>query len=163
MRNKWIGPMMLILLLAGCKAEDTFETISDVQVEPVMAQLRQVEVDLPEEAAAPAVESESGMLYQCDGYEIMLQTLQGGDLNATIREISGYERQDLTVMYTELPDVDKYALVWACAGEAGERLGKAVVLDDGSYHYVLSILADADRTAEYTEVWNAMFESFRLN
>ena len=127
-----------------------------------MAPAREIVVTLPEEAAAPASESDAGVMYQCDGYEIMIQTLEGGDINETIRQISGHERSELTVMYTSLSDTDRYILVWACLGEMGERVGKSVILDDGSYHYTLTVLSDADRCEEYTEVWNRMFDSFTL-
>ena len=163
MRKLWIIPALMTLLLTGCGAEETFETVEDVHVQQVAAPVREIIVTLPEEAAAPAAESEAGAIYQCDGYEIMVQTMEGGDLNDTIRTLSGFERTDLTVMYTGLTDVEKYALVWACTGEEGDRIGKAVILDDGSYHYTLTILADADRCEAYTEVWQKMFESFRLS
>ena len=162
MVKKWIVPVLMILCLTGCRAEETFETVEDVYIRQVLAPAREIVVSLPEAAAAPAAESEAGTIYQCDGYEIILQTREGGDMDETIRHISGYERSELTVMYSSLSDIDRYALVWACMGEEGERVGKSVILDDGSYHYALTVLADADRTEEYAQVWNQMFDSFCL-
>ena len=86
-----------------------------------------------------------------------------GDMDETIRLLSGYERSELTVMYTSFADIDRYALVWACMGETGEQIGKAVILDDGNYHYALTVLADADRTAEYIQTWDQLFASFTLS
>jgi len=163
MKKMWIIPALMTLLLSGCGAEETFETVDDVYVQQAAAPVREIIVTLPEGAAAPAAESDAGAIYQCDGYEIMVQTMEGGDLNETIRTLSGFERTDLTVMYTGLADVEKYALVWACTGETGDRIGKAVILDDGSYHYTLTVLADANRTDAYAEVWQKLFESFRLS
>lgn len=160
--KKWLTFGLCMVLLSGCAAEETFETVADEQVQSVSAPMRQVLVTLPEEAAAPVSESESGTLYQCDGYEIMLQTFPSGDLNATIQSVSGYGRSSVTVMETNLNGWKQYEFVWASAGEQGDCLGKAAILDDGSYHYCLSALAEADRAEEFEEVWDTMFDSFVL-
>ena len=159
--KKWWLLLMICAMLSGCGAEETFETVSDEILE-VAAVQRQILVELPPEAAAPASESDAGTIYICDGYEIMLQTLTGGDLDATLRTVSGYGRKDLTVVESRQGDYKRYDLVWACAGEEGERIGRGAVLDDGSYHYVLCVLSDADRVQEYEEVWSALFSSYSL-
>lgn len=161
--KKWMLCVICVLLLSGCAAEETFETIRDELVQPALAEMRDIILSLPEDAVSPAAESDGAVLYQCDGYEIILQTLDGGDLSATIQTISGYRREDLTVMETDLGDITKYELVWASAGELGDRVGRAAILDDGSYHYAVSVLCDADRTEEYTQVWDIMFGSFTLS
>ena len=159
--KKWWLLLMICAMLWGCGAEETFETVSDEILE-VAAVQRQILVELPPEAAAPASESDAGTIYICDGYEIMLQTLTGGDLDATLRTVSGYGRKDLTVVESRQGDYKRYDLVWACAGEEGERIGRGAVLDDGNYHYVLCVLSDADRVQEYEEVWSALFSSYSL-
>ena len=153
--------LMLTLLLCGCGAEETWETISDQQVE-AMAQPREVQVTLPEEAALPAMEGEGQRLFLGEDYEICLQTLNGGDLDRTIQTLSGYSKEDLTVMETSLDGIDRYEFVWACAGEEGDRLGRGVILSDGGYHYTLTVLRDADTTENSDVVWNDIFTSFRL-
>lgn len=160
--RKIIAFVLLTLLLAGCAAEETFETISDDIVQQVMAQPREIAVSLPGEVSMPAMESDSGRIYLASDYEIYIQTLDSGDLNATIRTVSGYEKDALTVMETSLDGVDRYEFVWASAGENGDRIGRGVVLDDGDYHYVMTVLRDAD-TAENTQiVWNDVFNSFSV-
>jgi len=161
--KKVIGCFLCLMLLTGCAAEETFETVADELVEPAMAELRQIVVALPEGMAAPTAQSDGGTLYQGDGFEIMLHTLPGGDLSATVQTLTGYEKGSLTVMETEQVDFTKYELVWASAGETGDRIGRAAILDDGSYHYVVSVLADADRTEEYAEVWDILFSSAMLS
>lgn len=160
--KKWFVTGLCILLLSGCSAEETFETVADELVQSVSAPVRQMLAVLPEEAAAPASENDAGKLYQCDGYEIILQTLPSGDLNATIQSISGYIRDNVTVMGTRTQDYKRYEFVWASAGETGDRIGKAAILDDGNYHYCLSVLSDVDRAEEYAQVWSEMFDSFTL-
>lgn len=151
------------LLLPGCAAEETLETIADEILQPVSAQVRQIELELPAEAAAPAVESDSGRIYLCQDYEITVQTLQSGDLQSTVAALSGYAMDSLTVMETQKGNADCYRFVWASAGENGDRVGQAMVLDDGSYHYCLSVLGDADTAQENQAVWEEMFASFSLS
>ena len=152
----WIVP----LLLCGCSAEETFETVSDEIVSPVMAQPRQISVRLPEDAVAPVLESESRQIYMSEDYEITIETLSAGDLNATIQTLSGYDRDGLTVMQTQSGDAARYEFVWVSTGEQGDRLGRAVVLDDGQYHYCLSVLRDAEEISQI--VWSDVFNSFVL-
>ena len=79
-----------------------------------------------------------------------------------ITAISGYDPDRLTVMHTLQDGTDRYDFVWASAGETGERLGRAVVLDDGNYHYCMSVLRDAENTKMSQVVWSDVFDSFCL-
>lgn len=161
MKKCWIL-LALALLLCGCAAEETFETVADDIVQPVMAQPRQITVELPDNAVAPVLESDSGQLYLCEDYEIVIETQPSGDLSATIQSISGYNKEDLTIMETQWEDVTRYEFVWASAGEKGDMLGRAVILDDGSYHYCMSVLRDAATTETSQITWRNVFGSFQL-
>ena len=154
--------LMITLLLSGCGAEETVETIADELVIPVMAQPREISVELPGEAAMPAVESDSGRIYVCEDYEIVIQNYSSGDLNATIQELSGYSLDELTVMATTQDGIDRYDFVWASAGEGGDQLGRAVILDDGDYHYTMSVTRPADTTETSQITWSQVFGSFAL-
>ncbi|MBQ7002209.1 MAG: hypothetical protein IJN67_14435 [Oscillospiraceae bacterium] len=151
--------VILPLLLCGCGAEETFETIADEVVAPVMAQPRQISVRLPDNAVAPVLESDSRQIYMSDHYEITVETLSAGDLNATVQTLSGYTKDQLTLVETQSGDIKRYDFVWVSAGEAGERLGRGVILDDGQYHYCMSALRD---DGESQIVWSEVFQSFRL-
>lgn len=152
--------MVMALLLCGCGARETMETISDEPVQAVMAQPREVSVRLPDNAVAPVLEGEAEQVYLSEDYEIVIETLAAGDLDATMRSISGYGRDQLTVMETQWDHVTRYDFVWAAAGERGDRLGRAVVLDDGQYHYCMSVLRDAQAVSQV--VWRDVFASFEL-
>ena len=153
---------LMALLLCGCRAEETFETVSDECIAPVMASPREVSVSLPGEASVPAVESENGRLYLCEDYEVFIQTLDSGDLNATIRTVSGYEAEDLTVMETNLDGISRYEFVWTAAGEDGLQLGRACILDDGAYHYAVTTMAREENSGKLRQTWQDIFDSCRL-
>lgn len=158
----FLSVLMMALLLSGCKAEETMETIADEWAVPVMAQPKEISVSLPGEAAMPAVESDSGRIYVCEDYEIVIQNYPSGDLNATVQELSGYSMKDLTVMATDQDGVDRYDFVWASAGEGGDQLGRAVILDDGEYHYTMAVTRSSDTTETSQITWSQVFQSFTL-
>ena len=160
--RKLVWVLVLALMLSGCGGEETFETVSDVPVEGTLAQPREVWVSLPEQSALPVMDSENGQLYFCEDFEVAIHTLEAGDVSRTVQTLSGFDREDLTVIETCRDGIDKYEFVWSMAGELGQRLGRATVLDDGSYHYCLTATIDAELISEYQEVFNGIFESFQL-
>lgn len=157
--KRWIGICLLVFLLCGCRTEETLETVSDEWVVPVMAQPREISVRLPENATVPVLEQDDRRLYMAQGYEIILETLRAGDLHGTIRTLCGFEKEQLTIMETDQGDVQRYDFVWTTAGEQGNRLGRAVILDDGEYHYCMSVLRDP---GDSLIVWRDVFQSFSL-
>lgn len=160
--KKVIVLVMAAVLLCGCGAEPTLETVHDEWVEPAMAQPRQVVLHLPGEATVFAMESDSGRQYLGDGYEVVVQTLPGGDVSATVQTLTGFLKEELTVIQTESDDVQRYEFVWASEGERGERLGRGMILDDGTYHYCLTVLQDVDTMNDCQIIWSEVFHDFTL-
>ena len=148
------------LLLCGCGNQETLETVADVWDVPAMAAPRQISVELPEGTGAETLESDTGRLYVTDDYSLSLETLEAGDLDATLRQLTGRGKEDLTVMETRQGEAKRYEFVWAAAGETGEMLGRGVILDDGDYHYCMSLLRPAEEVSQI--LWNPVFESFSL-
>lgn len=158
--KKWMF-VLLMILLTGCSAEETFETVADELMIPVMAQPRFICVDLPGETALPVIENDHGRIYVCNDYEIVLQTVESGDLEETVQMVSGLSQNNITMMETGSGDIERYEFVWAAAGEGGDQTGRAAILDDGNYHYCLSVLRYTDE--EKTQInWDQVFESFQL-
>lgn len=161
MRKVWVF-LALALALTGCGVEMTLETVSDEVIQAAAAQPREIRVELPDTTVLPVMESDNGQLYLCRDYDVSIQTLNGGDLARTIRTVTGYDAGDLTVMQTTDGDCTRSEFVWTAAGELGDRVCRAAVEDDGSFHYVLCAMIDEDKAAEYQQIWNGMFESFAV-
>ena len=155
--------VILLLMLTGCGAKETMETVDDSLVEPAAAMQQEIRVELPGEAAVPAMESDTSRYYICNGYEISLETFPSGDVQQTIRSLTGYDPDDLTVVETAADGIDRYDFAWAAQGEQGQRLGRAAILDDGNYLYTLSVLRDAENQEKSQVVWRTVFESFGLS
>ena len=157
--KRWVWILLSALVLCGCQGEETLETVADEWLVPAMAQPQEVQLRLPDDIAAPVLEQEGRRLYMAEGYELMLDTMDAGDLSATIRAVSGYEKDNLTVIETRQDGVDRYDFVWTTAGETGDRLGRGVILDDGNYHYCMSVLRDQ---GDFPVVWRDVFSSFSI-
>ena len=162
MVKKFFLFLMLPLLLVGCGEQPVLEMVNDEQVQSVAAPMHQMLVDLPKEAAAPTMETETGKLYICDSFTVSQQTLSGGDLAKTVKSISGFERDELKIMQTNWENAKRYDFVWTAAGEGETQVCRACILDDGNYHYVLTATADASNGGQLQLVWREMFDSFRL-
>lgn len=162
--KKCLIVIMLALLLTGCAEPKTFETMSDVYYQPEISTASQISLSLPEDAAVSVMKNPlTGSIYLCDGYTVTLHTVSAGDLDATLRDATGFSRENLLVMERNDGENRRYECVWAAAGEGEDQVGRAVVLDDGSYHYVLTVMADAHRAGGLTETWQQIMDSFSVN
>lgn len=154
--------MVMVLLLTGCQSVPTFETLGNVYAPQPAADRQRIELSLPEEAAAQTVVGNQGTIYFCDGYEIVLETFSAGDLNSTVRSLTGFDAETLTVMQTKRDGYTCYECVWTSAGENGFQTGRTKILDDGAWHYSLTVLAPAEASVQLQQQWQQMFESFGL-
>ena len=154
--------VLLFALLVGCAAPSELETVNDQISEPQIP-AAQVRVELPEGAVLAVFENDdAARLYLCQGYEISVQTLPGGDLNETLQTVTGYSRDKLTVIERQWQGMKRMDLAWATAGETGDQVGRIAILDDGTWHYVLSVLGDAASVETMADDWEAIFRSFAV-
>ena len=153
--------LLCMCLLTGC-SEAVYETLGPVEhVSATVPQLCKAVMTLPSDAAVLTA-SGGNTMYICQEYSLAVQTLAGGDLGTTMRAVSGFEKEELTVMEKVCGDHKRYDFVWTAAGENGDLLCRAAVIDDGNYHYCLTAMADAEAAGEWKEEWNRLFGSFCL-
>ena len=150
---------LVLLLLTGCSMQ-TFETVDDLQDVQAVAQPATLLLDLPEDATT--MHNGSSALYFCGDYDIMVEVLPSGNLSSTLQTLTGFEREDLNLLETVRCGVTCYEGAWSAAGEAGDHVGRVMVLDDGNYHYCISVMAMAENAGECTPEWNLLMESAAL-
>lgn len=160
MKRLWIM-ILLLVMLTGCGAKQTLETVEDVYATQRPADRKTVSLDLPDDAVL-AMANGDKKLYFCNGYEIYIETFSSGNLDTTLQILTGYERSALTVMELSAEDTMRYECVWTAAAETGDMVGRTVVLDDGNYHYCLSILSVAEEAGALQETWNDLTLSFQI-
>lgn len=152
----------VVLMLTGCGEPEDFETMSDVYEMPEPVNAQQTSMILDRETVSVGWEDGEDKIYICDDFCVMVQTFSAGDLDATIRSITGYAKEKLMVMERTTEGVTSYECVWASAGEKGDQIGRMLILDDGNHHYALSVMADAEKAGELTETWQLLFDSFAI-
>ena len=91
-----------------------------------------------------------------------MKTVTFFDTREELRELTGFDREDLTVIQTAITDASKYECVWTAAGEGGDMVGRAVILDDGNYHYCMTVMAMQEQAAELRDTWKTLIDSFTL-
>ena len=84
------------------------------------------------------------------------------ELDAVIAWMTGYDMEKLTVMQTLTDEGQRYQCVWTCAGEDGDQVGRACILDDGNYHYVVAVMGGENTAGDMTQIWQDMLDSFDI-
>lgn len=158
--RKWWLVTVLCLLLCGCGVKETFETVDDEMAKPVLQQKK--EILLTVERDAVVLESEAGVLYVCDGYTMSKQILPSGNLNGTMQELTGFDAESLLVIETAVSGVDRYEGVWTAAGEGGDLVGRVVVMDDGLWHYCVTVSCAAEDAPALQQTWQKILSSITI-
>ena len=160
--RKFLLLLLICVLLSGCAASEVFETLGPVLHQPEnLPAMSTLQLTLPDTAIAETFGG-SDKLYECDGYTLILQNLPAGDFSGTVRTLSGFWPQELTVLESGTAEIRRFDWVWTAMGESGQLVCRAAVLDDGNYHYCLTAVAPVANAGELSEQWNALFASLRL-
>lgn len=154
--------LLCLILLTGCAEAPVFEQVGDVYNPSEAPEPKIIRMTLPNDASSQVLSGDTGKLYFCDGYEIMVQTMASGDLDGTLKTLTGYEREALSVLQTRTGEIKRYECAWTSAGEAGDRVGRVVVLDDGCYHYSVAVMADSLDAGALQESWQELFSGIVL-
>lgn len=152
----------LVLMLSGCGKTEIFETMSDRYVIPEETPMQQTNMILDRETVSIGWEDGTDRIYLCDDFCVMVETFSAGDLDSTIRSITGYDKEKLTVLERSTDGLRSYECVWASAGEGGDQVGRMLILDDGEHYYALSVMADAQKAGELAQTWQLLFDSFSI-
>lgn len=155
---------LLALVLSACAPEETpvLETVGESAYEQPKPVAGEIEVMIPEEAVREAMaDGLGGELYTWGDHTLQLQTVEGGDIRRTVESVTGFDYDGLTVMASKKGDLMYYQTVWSTAGEEGTLLGRALIADDGVYHYCVSLLSAED--SDSGEVYDRILATFSVN
>ena len=161
MRIRFVMFVVLLGMLAGCGGEPVYETIGDVweQTEPA-AKPGRMEVPLPEGAQMEVMEGLGDSYYRVGEWDLWTTVLSGGDVKRSIRTLSAMNTDSLTVLKRGRGALECFETTWSVASEEGQRVVRAGILDDGSYHYCLCISAPEEEAEDagqvFTEILNAV-------
>ncbi len=159
--KKWLV-IALCFCLWGCSAQE-YETMSDSYTPLELPRQAQVVLSLSQEAVDAMYMEETLRISFCDGYWVTQQTCLSGDLDSTLRSVTGYSREKLNLITQTQAGCTRYDFVWSCAGEGGMELCRGSILDDGTYHYVVTAMAPEEKAGALSQTWNDLFGSFSID
>lgn len=155
--------VICVLLLSGCSTEQTMETLSDDLSVSAAAEASKIFISVDEENAAVFYDGNGGELYLCEGYTVAVQTLVGGDVARSVELLTGFSKEDLTVMQTLRDGLTAYEYVWCAAGEREDQICRGMLIDDGTYHYAVTVMADYTLAGQMQDTWQTVFDSVVIN
>lgn len=158
--KKWM--IAFAVLLAGCSAQPVYETIGNACEGVSDSEPMTIQMWLPQEAALEASSPDGESRYTWGDWEIWTQVCSGGDLEETLKTMSGMDRQYLTVMSRKMGEYTCHETVWSATREDGAMLCRGAVVDDGIHHYCIGLMAAEEESAEAKEVFDQILESVSL-
>ena len=162
--KKWWIVLVLPLMLSGCAAAEVMETLSDELLQPVMAQAGSISLNVPEGAYVQSmVTGGDDKIYFCDSYTLSVQVLDRGDLDRTCKTLCGFGVDGVNILETSINGQKRYHWVWTAAGEEGDCMGRTAVIDDGKYHYCVTLQSDAEMAGELEAQWSEVLNSFSVS
>lgn len=157
--------VMAAAMLSGCAAEPVYETIGNAMedTQPVAAP-GTIELVLPEDAQMQVVEDEFGSKsYRIGDNEVWTQVRTGGDISATMEQVTGISAEALTVMEYQLMDMPCYELAWITATEEGMKVARTAVIDDGNYHYCVSLMMPEEKAESLGDSFSELLSGLRVS
>lgn len=162
--KKGIIWIMTALLLTGCAAEPVYETIGNVwdNPEPV-ASAASMEFSLPDGAEMEVLSEESGSKsYRVGNWELWTEVYPGGDVSATLEQVTGMDADALTVIQRQVGNMDCHETTWTTTDEEGVNVARAAVIDDGNYHYCISLMVPEEDAQEVGNFFEEILYSVNL-
>ncbi len=158
------------LLLAGCAAEPTWETVDDTlesvaQTSAIGEEPFQIIFSVPMDAVLETFsQTDTRTVYtQADGdYEIEALVLPTSDIDEVIAELTGFSPDVVETIQTKRFEMPEYRFVWYSESDEGGYLRRADVLTDTEYSYALIFSAREETGTTYHACMNEVLDSFGL-
>ena len=155
--------LLAVFLLAGCAEKKTYETISDGLETPKLPKKLEMVAVMPEGATSPVFSTaDAGKLYEYENCTITIQAVTAGDFSGLIRDVTGYTKENLQIMESVQAGLQSFQVVWTSTGEGQTQVGRACILTDGNYYYVLTAMVPESKAGALSKgELKEMFASFR--
>ncbi len=154
--------ILLLVLTCGCAKQTVYETMSD-NLQQITAEPLDVILDLPDEVAVSVFSNGNGNeIYISNDYTVETYLMPAGDMRKTVLEITGFDMEDVSILQTQADGIKRYECTWTSTGEGELQACRATILDDGNYHYVLTVIGDQTAASEHSEEWKQIFKSYML-
>ncbi len=157
---KWLVVICCLILLTGCGAQPVWETVEDgIPEELPVLHTYEIALDLPLTYLGGSGEN---ILYQSGTAEVETVSFYAADLDAAVRQLSGFSPEQLNMVKTVRDDLPEYQFAWFSQTEEGGRLFRADLVMDGTACY--AVVCSAPETSEdFHAQARAVFSAFTLS
>lgn len=147
MKRLRLMALFAAVLLSGCTAQTPELLIVKDEVEtfPDSAVKYSIRVELPDgmtEAVSGGAYDERIYESEDGTYFVVTQILRGCRAEDAIRQMTGYDPENLGMIRTESSSVPEYRFSWCANGENGILTCSGIVAEDDAYCYCLSFCAE---------------------
>ena len=152
--------VLLLYSMAGCGTQVVYETIGNSCEEPQpVAQPCELQLRLPEGTVMETMDADGSGYYTLGQWEIWTRVLPGGDLHQTLQTIAPVDPDGLTLIKREINGYECVETTWSAAGEEGESVVRAGVIQDGGYHYCICLCVPQSDAREAEELFGQIFRT----
>lgn len=155
----------VLLLLCGCSTP-VWETVDDLQPETAVSrqvQLFELQLQLPEQVQLLAADDAGSLWATADSeLEIEQRVFLTTDPDSAIRAISGFTKEQLTVLQTTRQGLPEYQFAWVSQTDRGARLYRADLILDGFTCYAVVCSSLEDSGEQYAFQARQVFSSLHL-
>ena len=157
---KWWMIVICLVFLTGCSAQPVWETVEDgIPAELPVLQTYEISLDVPMTFLGG---SRKDSLYACGSVEVHTTSFYAADLDAAVRQLSGFSAEKLNIVKTHRNVLPEYQFAWYSETEEGGRLYRADLLMDDTLCY--AVICSAPETAEgFHEQARQVFSAFTLS
>ena len=157
---RWWMVALCVMMLTGCSAKPVWETVEDVIPADVQrVQSYEISLDLPLTYLGG---SGDDCLYQSGSVEVQTTAFYAADLDAAVRQLSGFSAEQLSIVKTLRDTLPEYQFAWYSETEEGGRLFRADLMMDGTACY--AVVCSAAETSEgFHEQARTVFSAFMLS
>lgn len=163
---KWVTVIMLLVFLAGCSSAPVWEQIDDVLPQDLAAASKanayEISLALPEQAQT-VWEHGNERLYELSNMDVLTLRFQAMDLNAAVRQISGFGAEKLNILQTTRFDCPEYQFTWFTQTEEGGRLHRADLIMDGMTCYAVVCSSPEEAGESFGREAQAVLSTFGLS
>lgn len=163
----FVAAAALAALLCGCASEaTTWETVDDTIVEASgpAEEPYIITFGIPEDVGIEPLHEGNRNLYSHkeDQYEILSDVVTAPNADDAIRQVSGFDAEDLDVVETTRFGLPEYRFAWVSESDEGSYVSQAAVVEDGSYYYALVFSVREEAGNAYDSCAEEVFSSFGI-
>ena len=155
---KWVGMLLFLTMLCGCGAQPVWERVEDEL--PAAVNFYEMNLDLPSDAVLLEEQADC-KLYQSGDLEITTSSFSAQNLQDAVKQLSGFEPQNLNILQTTSGGMEEYQFAWYAETAEGGRIFRADLIMDETRCYAV-VCSGPESAGNFHEQSRQVIAAFSL-